>query len=55
LIGSGGLGLGWLAGMDWQAILAGGAVTVVVIIILILLRRQIIAAVKDVRQAVEQG
>ena len=32
LIGSGGLGLGWLAGMDWQSILAGGAVLVVMLI-----------------------
>ncbi len=50
LIGSGGLGLGWLAGMDWQGILAGGAVLVFVLIIILLLRRQIIAAVREIRE-----
>ena len=50
LVGSGGLGLGWLAGMDWQAILAGGAVLVLVIIVLLLLRRQIVGAVKEIRE-----
>lgn len=54
IFGSGGLGLGWLAGMDRDAILAGGAVVIVVIVILILLRGQIIGAVKDIRKAVEE-
>lgn len=49
LIGSGGLGLGWLAGMDWQGILAGGAVLVVVLLIILLLRRQIVSAVREIR------
>jgi lysozyme family protein len=52
LAGSGGLGLGWLAGMDWQAIVAGGAVLVVVILVLILMRRQIVAAVREIRAEV---
>lgn len=50
LIGSGGLGLGWLAGMNWQAILAGGAVLVVMILVILLLRRQIVGAVKEIRE-----
>lgn len=50
VLGSGGLGLGWLAGMNWQAILAGGAVLVVMILVILLLRRQIVGAVKDIRE-----
>ncbi len=50
LIGSGGLGLGWLAGMNWQAILAGGAVLVVMILVILLLRRQIVSAVREIRE-----
>lgn len=49
LSSSGALGLGWLAGMDGDAILAGGAVAIIFLLILLLLRRQIIAAIKDVR------
>jgi lysozyme family protein len=57
LTGGGGLsaiGLGWLTGMDWQAVLAGGVVLVVVLLLFLLLRSQIIAAVRGVREAVEQ-
>lgn len=50
LVGSGGLGLGWIAGMDWQAVLAGGAVLVVMLLIILLLRRQIVGAVKEIRE-----
>lgn len=50
LIGSGGLGLGWLAGMNWDAIVAGGAVLIVMLLIFLLLRRQIVSAVKDIRE-----
>lgn len=50
LIGSGGLGLGWLAGMNWDAIVAGGAVVIVMLLIFLLLRRQIVSAVKDIRE-----
>lgn len=50
VLGSGGLGLGWLAGMNWQAILAGGAVLVVMILVILLLRRQIVGAVKEIRE-----
>ncbi|TPL06703.1 glycosyl hydrolase 108 family protein [Mesorhizobium sp. B2-4-11] len=52
-LGSGGIGLGWLGGMDWQAILAGGVVLIVVLLILLVLRGQIINAVKDIRSTVE--
>lgn len=50
LIGSGGLGLGWLAGMNWDAIVAGGAVVIVMLMILLLMRRQIVAAIKEFRE-----
>lgn len=50
LVGSGGLGLGWLAGMNWQAILAGGAVLVAVLLVILLLRRQIVGAVREIRE-----
>src|SRR5690606_39501415 len=50
LIGSGGLGLGWLAGMNWDAIVAGGAVVIIMLLIFLLLRRQIVSAVKDIRE-----
>lgn len=50
VVGSGGLGLGWLAGMDWQAILAGGAVLVAVLVVILLLRRQIVGAVREIRE-----
>jgi len=55
LTGGGGLGtigLGWLSGMNWQAIIAGGVVLVVVLLVLILLRSQIIAAVREIRAEV---
>lgn len=55
LFGSGALGLGWIAGMDWEAIVAGGAVLVIMLIILLILRHRIIAAVKDIRGALDAG
>lgn len=53
LLGSGALGLGWLTGMDWKAIAAGGGVLVGVILVLVILRSQIVAAVRDIKGAVE--
>ena len=53
LFGSGALGLGWLSGMDWKAIAAGGGVLVGVILVLVILRSQIVAAVRDIKGAVE--
>ena len=50
LVGSGGLGVGWVFGMEWQAILAGGAVLLLLILLLLVLRRQIIAAVNEIRE-----
>ena len=50
--GVGAIGLGWLAGMDWQAVLAGGVILVVVILILVLLRSQIISAVREIKAEV---
>src|SRR5690606_22761371 len=47
--GSGLIGLGWLSGMNADAIIAGGVVLVVVILILVLLRSQIISAVRDIK------
>lgn len=57
LTGGGGLGtigLGWLSGMDWQAVLAGGVVLVVVLLLFILLRTQIISAVRDIKAEVAE-
>jgi predicted lipid-binding transport protein (Tim44 family) len=53
ILGGGGIGLGWLSGMDWQAILAGGVVLIIFLLILLLLRSQIVAAVRDIKNAVE--
>ena len=50
--GLGTIGLGWLSGMDWQAIVAGGVVLVIVLLILILLRTQIITAVREIKAEV---
>lgn len=50
LIGSSGLGLGWLAGMNWDAILAGGAVLIVVVLMIVILRRQIVATIRHIRE-----
>lgn len=54
IFGSGSIGLGWLSGMNWDAVLAGGAVLVVVILVLVLLRSQIISAVRDIRTEISQ-
>lgn len=51
--GSGAIGLGWLNGMDWQAILAGGVVLILLILVLLLLRSQIIAAVRQIKSEVD--
>ncbi|TWH28919.1 glycoside hydrolase family 108 protein [Aminobacter sp. J15] len=50
LFSSGALGLGWLAGMDWQAIVAIGGVVLVFLAVILLMRRQIIAGVKEIRE-----
>jgi muramidase (phage lysozyme) len=53
ILGGGGAGLAGLLGADWQTIIAIGGLAIVMLVIVILLRRQIIAAVQDIRQAVE--
>lgn len=53
LFSSGALGLGWLAGMDWQAIVAIGGVVLVFLVVLLVMRRQIIAAVQEIRTVAE--
>ncbi|MGB3899438.1 MAG: hypothetical protein WA973_12865, partial [Mesorhizobium sp.] len=53
IFGSGGVGLAGLLGADWQTILAIGGLSLGGLIVVILLRRQIIAAVQDIRGAVE--
>lgn len=55
LVGSGGLGIASFAGMDWQTVAALGGVVVVFLIVILVMRRQIIGAVKDIRNAVEDG
>ena len=55
LTGGGGLGtigLGWLAGMDWQAIIAGGVVLVVFLLLLVILRSPIVSAVREIKATV---
>lgn len=54
VVGGGGVGAGWLFGLDWQtvAIIAGAAV--LILLLIVLLRRQIIGAVEDIRRAVEE-
>lgn len=52
-LGAGGAGLAGLLGADWQTILAIGGLSLGGLVVVILLRRQIIAAVQDIRGAVE--
>lgn len=54
IFSGGGLGALGLAGMNWQAIVALGGVIIIAFVVAILLRQKIIAAIKDVRQAVEE-
>jgi len=53
--GSGALGLGWLSGMDWQAVLAGGAILIVFIMVLLVLQNRIVSAIRKVKEAVDAG
>lgn len=55
IIGSGGLGLGFLSGMDWQAVVAGGVVLIVFVLVLLLLRSQIVSAVRAIKAEVAEG
>jgi len=54
IFGSGGAGLAALAGMDWQTVVAIGALALGGLIIALLLRRQIVCAVRDVRKMIER-
>lgn len=54
ILGSIGTALTGLFGQDWQTVVAVGGVAIVAFVLLLLLRHQIIAAVKDIRGAVEQ-
>lgn len=53
IFGSGGVGLAGLLGANWQTLLAIGGLSLGGLVVVILLRRQIIAAVQDIRGAVE--
>jgi len=53
IFGSGGAGLAALAGMDWQTVVAIGALAFGGLLIALLLRRQIVCAVRDVRRIIE--
>jgi putative chitinase len=53
-LGSVGTALTGLFGQDWQTVVAVGGVAIAALVLLLLLRHQIIAAVKDIRGAVEQ-
>lgn len=54
ILGSVGTALTGLFGQDWQTVVAVGGVALAALVLLLLLRHQIIAAVKDIRGAVEQ-
>ena len=54
VLGSVGTALTGLFGQDWQTVVAVGGVAIAALVLLLLLRHQIIAAVKDIRGAVEQ-
>jgi len=54
IFGSGGAGLAALAGMEWQTVVAIGALALGGLLIALLLRRQIVCAVRDVRKAIER-
>lgn len=54
IFGSGGAGLAALAGLDWQTVIAIGALALGGLLIALLLRRQIVCAVQDVRRIVER-
>lgn len=49
LFSSGALGFGWFAGMDWQAIVAIGAIVILFLLLLVWLRRPIKAAFDELR------
>ncbi len=53
IFGSGGAGLAALTGMDWQTVVAIGALALGGLTIALLLRRQIVCAVQDVRRMIE--
>lgn len=53
IFGSGGAGLAALAGMDWQTVVAIGALALGGLIIALLLRHQVVCAVRDVRRMIE--
>ena len=53
IFGSGGAGLAALAGMDWQTVMAIGALAMGGLFIALLLRRQIVCAVRNVRRMIE--
>lgn len=54
ILGSAGTALTGLIGQDWKSVLAVGGVSIGALVLLLLLRHQIIAAVKDIRGAVER-
>ncbi len=54
IFGSVGTALTGLFGQDWQTVVAVGGVAIAALVLLLLLRHQIIAAVKDIRGAVEE-
>lgn len=53
LFSSGALGLGWLAGMDWQAVIAIGGVVLLFLVVILVMRRQIVGAVREIKGVVE--
>ena len=53
LFSSGALSVGWLAGMDWRAIVAIGGLVLLFLVVILVMRRQIVGAVREIKGVVE--
>lgn len=53
VFGSGTLGLGWFAGLDRDAMIAGGVILALVVLLLIWQRHRIVGIVREIREELE--
>lgn len=53
LFGSGTLGLGWFAGLDRDAMIAGGVILMLVVALLVWQRHRVISIVREIREELE--
>jgi len=53
LFGSGTLGLGWFAGLDRDAMIAGGVILMLVVALLVWQRHRVIGIVREIREELE--